>query len=327
MKTSFEFQVASYKLLCVSLLICLWKAPATAAEDLAVLCADRLAVERVYHNHRLGTKPPFEQALSPALIEQSVKQDLHKEAVLKKVYGVDITPTMVEAEVQRIDATTRAPEVLAELKAELGNARARFARTVARPIVVERTLRARFENDDALHTVSRQNAERLRARLLAVKESDGADQLVALLKESSAGTFHEAVWQLTARPPGPQHSTLGPDTSAPTEVKARSAVYSLAATAQLAQVLNPPARAHEEARFFFDELPADLQNVLRVQLRQPGDVSAVIEMPGSFLVYVLRSRTPEAITTASSSIAKRGYEDWLSVQRTEFNPAEPTKSK
>src|SRR5216684_4210992 len=50
------------------------------------------------------------------------------------------SPARPDAEAERINATTRAPEVLAELKAALGNDPARFARTVARPIVVERTL-------------------------------------------------------------------------------------------------------------------------------------------------------------------------------------------
>src|SRR5262245_22792364 len=91
------------------------------ADDFASLCADRTAIERVYYNHRTGNKPPFEQVSPPALIERLVQQDLHKESVLKKVYAIDVTPAMLAAEVQRIDATTRAPETLAELKAALGN--------------------------------------------------------------------------------------------------------------------------------------------------------------------------------------------------------------
>ena len=103
------------------------------AEDFGALCADRTALEHVYYGHRLGQKPPFEQASPPALIAQLVRDDLRKESALKKVYGVDVTPAMVEAEVRRIDATTRAPDVLAEIKHALGDDPARFARTMARP--------------------------------------------------------------------------------------------------------------------------------------------------------------------------------------------------
>ena len=54
------------------------------ADDFAARCADRAAIERVYHTHRMGTKQPFEQAMPQALREQVVRQDQHKETVLKK---------------------------------------------------------------------------------------------------------------------------------------------------------------------------------------------------------------------------------------------------
>src|SRR5687768_16846719 len=105
---------------------------------------DRAAIERVYHNHRLGDKPPFEQAMPRETVDRLVRQDFHKEAVLKKAYGVVITSAQLEAEAQRINTTTRAPEILAELKAALGNDAGRFARAVAKPLLVGRLLRERF---------------------------------------------------------------------------------------------------------------------------------------------------------------------------------------
>jgi hypothetical protein len=89
----------------------------SGASDFDSLCADRTAIERVYYHHRLGTKPPFEQVMPPEVVERLVRQDRHKEAVLKKVYGVEITPAVLAAEVRRIDPTTRASEILAELRA------------------------------------------------------------------------------------------------------------------------------------------------------------------------------------------------------------------
>ena len=52
---------------------------AAPAEDLTALVRDRTAIERVYYNHRLGQKPPFEQATPPTLIERLVREDLRKE--------------------------------------------------------------------------------------------------------------------------------------------------------------------------------------------------------------------------------------------------------
>jgi hypothetical protein len=277
-------------------------------DDFGALCADRTAIERVYFQHRLGTKQSFEQASPAELIARLVREDLHKEAVLKKSYGVDITPAMVEAEVRRIDATTRAPEVLAELKQALGCDPIRFARIMARPIVVERTLRARFENDDVLHAPQRALAERIRTRLLAAKDVAAA----AVLKESKAGQVAETTWQLAPRsqtdvaavPAGPP---------VPTKVSAQSGAYAIEATAQVAQVLTPPA-ADRDRKFYFEDLDPELQSVLRAQLQKPGDVSAVIETPRGFLLFLAREKSIAALSVTSLSIPKRSYEEWLAQQ-------------
>ena len=67
------------------------------------------------------------------LAEQLVRHGLRKEAALKRVYAVEITPAMFEAEVQRTNATTRAPDVLVQLKAALGMNRNGSARRRPNP--------------------------------------------------------------------------------------------------------------------------------------------------------------------------------------------------
>src|ERR1035441_3442065 len=136
---------------------------AAQADDLAALVRDRTAIERVYYNHRLGQTTP------PALIERLVKEDLRKESALRKVYGVVITPDLLEAEVQRINTTTRAPDMLAEIKVTLGNDPAKFAQAFAKPFLVERLLREKFDNDEALHAPLRREAETLRGQLLEAR--------------------------------------------------------------------------------------------------------------------------------------------------------------
>src|SRR5439155_2992075 len=76
-----------------------------------------------------------------------------------------ITPALLDAEVQRINTTTRAPEMLAEIKTALGNDPARFANVFAKPTLVERLLREKFDNDDALHAPQRREMERVRTQL------------------------------------------------------------------------------------------------------------------------------------------------------------------
>jgi 23S rRNA U2552 (ribose-2'-O)-methylase RlmE/FtsJ len=291
-------------------------------DDFAGLCESRTAIERVYYHHRLGQKPPFEQISPASLIERLVREELHKEAALKQVYGVEITPAMLEAEVQRINATTRAPEMLAEIKAALGKDPDKFANAFARPFLVERLLRERFENDDALHAGQRREAEKVREKLLEIVAADASrrtngvsssqrrltsaatddtvETLLAVLKTGHSDAMSETTWQLGARPA---------ETNAPAaderEIKRRFGPN--------AQLISSPER-DQDRKYYFEDLPVDLQRVLRVQLRWPGDVSAVIETPGGFLVYVAKEKTATALTVACLSLPKRDYEQWLKEQ-------------
>ena len=286
-----------------ALWILLLAGPALAApEDFAARCADRAAIERVYHNHRLGDKPPFEHSLPRETLERLVRDDLRKETALKEVYALEVTPALLEAEVSRINTTTRAPDVLAELKTALGNDLARFARAVARPIVVERLLRDRFDNDQQLHVAQRHEAEEARRALLATKQAGGGyDQLLPLLQRAHSNHVHETTWQL--RPPAePIPDAVKPDAA---EIRERFGPN--------AQILSAPRPAGEDSKFYFADLPDELQRVLRAQLRQPGDVSAVIELPGTFLVYVCKEKTRETLSAAMLAIPKRSYEEWLAA--------------
>lgn len=263
------------------------------------LCADRAAIERVYHEHRSGTKKSFEESMPAAQIEGLVRLDLHKEAVLRAVYQVEITPEMVDAEVQRINATTRAPEMLTEIKEAMGNDSGRFARSLARPIVVERTLRARFENDDALHVPQRHAADAARAKLLT---------------RQPVPNMAGVTWLLAARP-AQENAAPSPPTPAPTHAKARSRAYSVEASAQLAQVLGSPGHADQgTVKLYLEDLHPELQTVLRAQLQKPGDVSAVIELPTAFQVFCARERTPDRLRAAVLTLPKRSYDEWLAQQ-------------
>jgi hypothetical protein len=291
------------------------------ADDLAALVRDRAAIEQVYYNHRLGQKPPFEEALPRATLENLVRLDLKKEAVLRKAYGVTISPAMLDTEVQRINTTTRAPVMLAEIKTALGNDPVRFAQVFAKPFLVERLLRDKFDNDEALHGAQRREAERVRRELLEAGAKSEArnpkaegrpksetrsvqapvvtSNQLTILKAGATGQFSETTWQLGARPA---------ETYAPAadelEIKQRFGPN--------AQISSSPHRAERDQKAYFEDLPAELQQVLRVQLRQPGDVSAVIETPGGFLLYVAKDKTDKALTVACLSLPKRSYEQWLS---------------
>jgi hypothetical protein len=281
-------------------------------EDLAALYADRTAVEHIYYDHRTGTKPPFEQALPPAQIEKMVKLDLKKGAVLKRVYKIDINQAGIDAEVQRINSTTRAPEVLTEIKDALGDDPKRFADTVARPLVVERRLREQFQNDARLHAPQRADAEQIRKKVLATKETK---KRVALLKDQKKANPNEVTWQLTAPPTASTTPPSANTATPPAKVALHSADYSVEATAQLSQIIaSPESAAKERERFYFEDVDPELQKVLGVQLQKPSDVSAVIEMPTVFLLFLCEEKTAQILRVASITIPKRSYDEWVAQQ-------------
>lgn len=291
-----------------------------ASADLSSLVADRTAVERVYYAHRLGQKPPFEQVSPPALIERLVKADRRREAALERVYGVLIDAGQIAAEVQRINATTRAPEMLAEIQAALGNDPERFARTFVRPIVVERQLRDRFENDDALHAPQRRLAEAVRTRMLAADASDFGARLAAMKTAGEGKVQEQVTWDFAPRPESEvavgHPAPLPTPPPEPTSSKARGGVYAIEATVQPAQVLSAPGsgRSDRAASFAFADLPPRMQAVLGAQLIAAGSVSAVIEQPAAFQVFLARERSPARLSVAILTIPKRSLDQWLEEQ-------------
>lgn len=285
--------------------------------------ADRVAVEKVYYSHRLETTAPFEEAVPPSTIEMLVARDRHKEQVLGSVYNVTIADDAVAAEVARIDASTRAPDVLAELKAALGHDPKRFADTVARPIVVERELRARFQNDTALHQPRRAQMEAAREKTLAAKIENNDIAALTKLLESSApadAACQPVTWQLAPRPRQSGQPAVQPSGPAPeTKSFATAGPYAVESTARVAQVLSSPDHEQDrdrddEAAHYFEDLPARLQQVLAAQLTRPGAVSAVIETPEGFLLYLATAKSGTELTAQVLSLPKISYDEWLEGQ-------------
>lgn len=218
---------------------------------------------------------------------------------LQQIYGIEVTAAMAAAEAERINATTRAPEMLAEIKHALGDDPARFAVSIARPLVVERLLRQRFDNDDRLHAAQRSAAGKARDALLAENTVEG---------------MQENIWQLTPRPaasiPAP---ATPPAESNPKPANSASGSYSNEATAQVAQPLGGGADSPGEQNLYFEDLDPELQNVLRAQLRKPGDVSAVIETSAAFLVFLAKEKSATVLSASCLNVPKRGYDEWLAL--------------
>jgi hypothetical protein len=260
-------------------LICIAAHSATLDE----LIADRAAIERVYHSHRIGATQPFETALPADALQRLVEKDLAREEALRSRYGIEISTNQIAAEVARINKTTKAPKTLAEIKAALGNDLVRFDRSFVKPILVERLLRLRFENDDALHAPVRRECEMARTNLLVAK-SNGTTvaQMVADLKKTHANAVAETTWSLAPHPAEHHAASVGSVTR------------------------------------YFDELPPQLRQVLAAQLLAPGDFSAVIETSEQFLLFVAEEKNDQSLTTACLALPKQDCDSWLAAQSGTF---------
>lgn len=236
---------------------------------------NRAAIERVYYRHRLSNTEPFEKVLPEADLRRLVKRDEDRAAALRNHYGVEVTGRQIADEVARIERSTKAPDTLAEIKAALGNDSSRYEQFFIRPIVVERELRRRFENDEAIHASQRRECEQVRNALLSAKASGAPiTQLSARMSRGHTNEVTHSTWTLAERP---------------------------------AQATGPTAKPP----YYFGDLPAQLRQVLTAQLRAPGDVSAVIESPESFLVLLAEAKDDKSLTAAILTLPKLGLDEWL----------------
>jgi hypothetical protein len=105
------------------------------------------AIEEVRWRHRIwpkdnpGPKPPLEAVISKRELEQKVKDYLRKSQLVADQRGRPNTGSELQAEMDRMASHTKQPDVLRELFAALGNDSFVNAECLARPILVERTLR------------------------------------------------------------------------------------------------------------------------------------------------------------------------------------------
>ena len=158
-------------------------------------------------------------------------------------------------------------------------------------------------------------ADEIRIRLLACSAPGTRS---SLLRNSGIGQVTNMVWQVGPRTGDAPLSKAPVHAPIPVKNHVRSEMYSIEATAQ---VLPSPEKGAEgdPQEASFNDLPAELQNILRAQLRHPGDVSAVIETPTVFLLYLAQERTEQKLSALVWGLNKRSYEEWL-AQQSRKNP-------
>jgi N-acetylneuraminic acid mutarotase len=134
------------------------------AQSLPLSFAERVSYERklqtVYFKHRIypesnqQRQPTLDEVLPLDTTRAKVEDVLRKANALERVLNVKITPAMLQAEIERMSRETRQPTILRELWKALDNDPHLVAECLARPILVERLIRAnKTDADDWWATV------------------------------------------------------------------------------------------------------------------------------------------------------------------------------
>ena len=173
------------------------------AADRGVSFEQRVAAQRVLdrlrHSHLEGSKSPSEQAIPGALIERRVRTQLQESVALEQFWKTAITPEMLQREMERIAENTLFPDRLLEIYAALGHDPVLIQEALARPALVERLTRDFFVSDERIHGEARQEAERLRERLLKDRSAESPEpadeanfRVVELVRESEPSSSSDA---------------------------------------------------------------------------------------------------------------------------------------
>jgi N-acetylneuraminic acid mutarotase len=118
--------------------------------------ACQTAIEEVYWRHRTAaggaaSRISFAEAVPPEVIQRKAEDAILQSLALERYWGVKITGAQLQAELDRMAAYSRSPEVLAELFAAVGNSAQAAAECLARPLLVDRLIQSYYASDERLH--------------------------------------------------------------------------------------------------------------------------------------------------------------------------------
>lgn len=151
--------------------------------------ACQTAIEEVYWRHRSAatedvSKPSFAEAVPQEVIRRNAEDAVLKSLALQRFWGVSITGEQLQAELDRIAVHSKAPDVLRELLAAVGNDPRLAAECLARPLLTDRLLQGYYARDERFHGETK-------ARAVAELTSHSMPPSM----RGSSGHYREMEWQ------------------------------------------------------------------------------------------------------------------------------------
>ncbi len=245
------------------------------------------AVERARYQFVIGNTKPFDEVYPRSVFEKRVRNELAAERVLRRAFGLSITPKLLDAEFQRIEKTTKAPEQWEAIKAVLKNDRRLIEEVFCRPLLVDRALHQKFAFDQQIHAGPHQMARSARAELLAGKAPRGVSVLQLRRAAEAAPSTDELLGEAKKESDSPR-------------------------------VMQPPGKELETGPV---PLVPELAAVLEKELRKPGDVTTILEERDRFEVFRLIAMTQESWKVEAVRFPKVDFDSWLGAQRSPSHPS------
>jgi N-acetylneuraminic acid mutarotase len=275
----------------------------------ALSVADRVAyqrrVEEVYWQHRIVApgqpRVAFTEAVPEAVIRTKVEDTLRKSTALAQLWQSPVTSEQLQAEMERMAANTRQPDVLRELFAALDNDPFVIAECLARPLLVERELQAWYARDERFHGP-------LRARVAAELQGHRNAPLKSL-----SGKYAERQLLKQGAVTQPQKSQVAADKAAALSDNEWEQLL-----LQLAEAFGQtPARTADPVRASV----SDRARIFATNKFPIGRVSPLQESDTEFYVVSVLAAGPGQLTLATVSWPKDPLDVWWQKVRNGFPPA------
>ena len=122
------------------------------------------AIEQVYWQHRTAggenvARLSFSEAVPNEVVQRKAEDAILQSLALERFWGVRISGEQLQAELDRMVAQSKSPDVLAELLSALGNDPRMAAECLARPILADRLIRGYYSSDERFHGDLRKRAQ------------------------------------------------------------------------------------------------------------------------------------------------------------------------
>jgi len=261
-------------------------------------------VEEVYWRHRTEAagqpRVAFTEAVPEAAIRIKAEDTLRKSAALAELWQRPITSEQLQAEIARMAAHTRQPDVLRELFAALDNDPHVIAESLARPLLVEREMQAYYARDERFHGA-------LRARVTAEMQARANAPFNTLSgKYSERQLLHPAAMTQTEK--------------SAVDAENRAAVLSdnewqqMLSQLEKAFAVRPASTSDPVRGSTIDRARADNFPIARISSLQESDTE--------FYVVSVLAASANQLTLAIVSWPKEPFDVWWQEARNNFPLAE-----